>query len=661
MAARRHISADELRVVLHNCGQNRTRAAERLGISRRYLYKLMERDLKPLEPLQRPKSPRKRPPDEPWPPPPPTDEVERADWDLTRDLSTCTYDEMQTRWQTSRRGDAVRLLQKPWDELVPADHNPAYFIAEKCWFDNVAGKKWEARYLYKPYHLKRLCEPAVKYLNEPESPEAGMLWIGTRHSFKSTFFQGVIPMHRQLRMHHLFGIDILQVLRHHKEKMASKNLLRYKRKFMHHPWVRKYWPEACPPPNCKDFGTSTEFTLAWVPQGSSIAEASVRAIGVTGTDTGSHGHEDYNDDLVTEDHRTSKKIRDESLEKYAARQFQREPGEGKEINSGTPYHPRDLWAKMRDAKTTGDGIEDQPTYRVFINHARCDHAEGAFKGCDGKPGDLALPYRLTDAFLEKQRQFEINLCGNDDMHYLQYQCEPKLTRTTTTDLSWIRQVDQHEIPPCFTVITVDGAWKGTHNQGEGDSASIQVWGMERRGGVILRYLLDGVHSNEMSSADGEQEIFRLMAKWGCRHVAPEEHGGVVFSTQLRNTAIALGVSLIIIRLKMRFTQKDRRIVGFIKEAEAGRVLVSSSCSPELWDPKSEDGAFKLQFRDYTGPDSIEHDDALDAAAYTCDPNILDAWVPQWNSYGENEFVRPPWIRPHTPPAQEPRRTRYTLI
>ena len=138
-----------------------------------------------------------------------------------------------------------------------------------------------------------------------------------------------------------------------------------------------------------------------------------------------------------------------------------------------------------------------------------------------------------------------------------------------------------------------------------------MWFMARRGGLILRYLVDGFHSRELSSNDGEAEIFRLLQKWGCRAVAPEEYGGTTFRTQLRNAAIALGLPLQVIPLKLKQTAKGQRMCGFLKEAEAGRVfIVKDSIPPHVL------SALCDQMDNYH-PD-MDDDDALDCAGYSCD-------------------------------------------
>ena len=159
---------------------------------------------------------------------------------------------------------------------------------------------------------------------------------------------------------------------------------------------------------------------------------------------------------------------------------------------------------------------------------------------------------------------------------------------------------------------------------------------------------DGVHSNELSSLDGEREIVRLMQFYGTFVCAVEEHGGHAFRTGLQATANALGVPLTLVDLKMKQTQKAQRIIGFFKEAEAGRVMVCKEADPTLLEH------FFRQVRNYP---QVDHDDALDAAAYTCDPNVAENWTPAWGSAFAG-VRRYPWQVDQT--IEPEYRTRYCL-
>lgn len=544
---------------------------------------------------------------------------------LQRDLSTCLKAEMDERWGTVERQAVEKVLSETlkrdvaWAEVVPEAHNPAFYLAEKCWFDNKAG---DPKFLWAPYHRDLLCVPAMDYLTAPTVDVCGDLFEGPRDSFKSVFNHGVFPMTMVLRDKHLSGKDSRIILRHHKEQMAGANLVRLKDKFKFHPWVREVWSDACPRYGDPSFGTQTEFSLPWM-QKSYIAESQFRAIGLTASDTGFHSDYDFGDDLVTEEHIGSKKIRDDARLRYEAKQFTRDTVSGREFNTGTRYHLNDLWKWMEEAN-----IDGKPMYRVIKVKAI------------GDDDVLALPHRLTREFLERRLNEIKARYGNDALWYLQYQNDPRTSGLVLAHESWFKYVKPRDISGnAWLVITVDCAWKGTHNAGEGDSAAIEVWALERRGSLVLRTLLDGVYSNEFTALDGTKHIFRLMKKWGVIDVAPEEHGGYAFRGQLENEATTRGVPINIIELRSKQTAKQTRMTTFLKEMQAGRIFISTDCDGEL------KKALHDQILDF--PQCVEDEcDALDAAAYSMDPEILESYAPSW-----------PERRPSTAPI-EAQRTRY---
>jgi hypothetical protein len=555
-----------------------------------------------------------------------------------RDLSTCTSEEIRERWSDPVEQEAIDLLDAEvggFDGRLEK-HNPIYYLAERVFFDNVAD---DPVYLYAPLHRDKFCKFALDYFMDPDPQESGALFHGPRETYKSTLVQAIM-LWLLLRWKHLKGIDVRLVLRHHKEEMASAAIVLFKAKFLTHAWLREVWADACPDYNDKQWGTQTYFTLPWVKPGT-IREYSVIGVGLTSSQTGYHNDFTFNDDLVTEEHRKSAQVREDAKTRYAAMRYQLDATRGRELNTGTPYHPRDLGMMMQEATVEDDDGNKRPIYRKMIVEALSDD------------GVYAHPYRLNEKFLNKRRQEEISLHGNDDYWYLQYQCRTALLRTQVASSAWLRKISIDEVEHSgLPVVTVDGAWKGTENQGKGDSAAIQLWLLQRQGGVITRTLLDGIHSNELSSTDGEKEIFRLMGKWGAYHVAPEEHGGQVFRTNLRNTAVALGMKLVLIDLKMKQTQKHNRIVAFLKELECGRIFVASSCTPEVL------SALEAQIDGYHGPETLDHDDAVDAGAYSCDPAIVEKWVPVWGA----ALPQAPWMRVMMARrAQEnPPRTRYCM-
>ena len=562
-----------------------------------------------------------------------------------RDLSTCIFGEIQARWSDERRAEAEAALGKRWADLVPRDHDPIYFLAEHVWFANPRAKDNPA-FLYAPLHRDRYCRAMTRYVLSPTTVEDcdGLLILGPRDTYKSTLAAAAAQWHI-MREKHLHNIDVRDAICHHKFTLASRLVRQVAAKFWFHPWMRRYWNEYCPEIDAREFGTKEEFTLpnSGVEAGDK-REASLRAIGLTASDTGSHVDLRINDDLVTEAHINSKAVRDEAKSLYEASQFTRDTVTGKEINFGTLYHVNDLWSKMIKANVEGEARYDFVHVKAIRNACAtdvggkpCGHpldqhaapAPGAppefvpcaATGCPCMKADIfAHPHRLTKAFLEKKMQSELSRTGRIVMWYLQYQCEGRADNLTAAKWEWLRWASVRDIPPdAWPVICVDPAWKGTENQGEGDSAAIQVWYLERRGGIIVRWLVDGAISNEMTSEDGLREIARLMGVWGVEAVAPEMHGGFGFKTALENYCAEKGLSVHVIDLKMKQSGKDQRIVAWLRELEAGHVVACNEMNPELA------AALKDQVTDYP---QLDHDDAIDAAAYSCDPAIAEAWVPR---------------------------------
>ena len=554
---------------------------------------------------------------------------------LARDLSTCTFEEVARRWDASARNEAETIMDRPWSPdatrperpcILPPTHNPIYFLAERCWFDNVLT---DPRFLFAPYHRDRMLAPIMDYILAAKPDAAGILFLGPRFTYKTTFSHGAIPQWYAFRGAHLDGRHYSIVLRHHKLELAADNLIRLKSKFQSHPWVRAVWRPACPDEGVRDFGTMQRFTLPWVPPGQT-ADPSFRAIGLGASDTGRHPDLDMGDDLVTEEH-LSKVVRDEAKRRYRAKRYQLDIDTGREVNTGTPYHRMDLWATMMNAT-----IDGRPMYRVHQIPAHLPPELG---------GGLAHPFKLSEESLERRRQEELASAGNDDFYYLQFEVTYRLSRQQTTEAWWLRDARREDIPEDgLPIITVDPAWKGDKNYGEGDSAAIQVWVLARRGPAVLRYLVDGVHSNEMSPSDGEREILRLMSRYGVVVVAPELSQGSTFRQNLVQSAASLGQRLVIADLETTRLGKPDRIGGFLKECEAGRVFLCRDCDPVVLEE------FRSQFNNWP---QVDHDDALDAAAYTCDPGITKAWAPAWGA----AVPRRPWLVRESEP--EELRTRYS--
>jgi predicted phage terminase large subunit-like protein len=276
-------------------------------------------------------------------------------------------------------------------------------------------------------------------------------------------------------------------------------------------------------------------------------------------------------------------------------------GTGKRYYDGTRYHVNDLYANMLKANVDG-----KPMYRHVVVKAISDEDDS-----------LAHPHRLTHKVLESIRQEEISRSHNDFMFHLQMQNEPKTSGLIATDPSWLHYMSVREVPAtAWRIITCDPAWKGTKNAGQGDYAAIQVWAFERRGPLVLRFLLDQVHSNEMTSLDGMNQICRLMRKWGVIDVSIEEIGGYIFSTDLEQQCTARGLPFNLLENKARTTNKAQRIVTFLRAMQAGHVFLITE-APHL-------DSFKDEFLNFP---QVEHDDLLDCAAQTSDPAILELYAP----------------------------------
>lgn len=481
-------------------------------------------------------------------------------------------------------------------------------------------------YIYPPLHRDRFCKEFLDYLIAPKGKDAGLVVIAQRDSFKSSFSQKAVPLWYWLRNYHLYGYYSRIALLHFKELQASANLVTIKDQLLTNPWMKRTWGELC---SDKDFGTKTEFSFPGLPP-TGASEHSMIARGLGASLVGFHFDLISLDDLVEESHRTSKTLRDDTSSKYDALLYTLDTVRGKKIHTGTPYHANDQWGRMQKANIDGKAV-----YR-FVRIAAIDDKNV-----------LSFPTRHTYEFLENMRQEEISRTGNDDFFHLQMLCEFRTTRMIATDPGWLRFIKLAQVPSGgWGVIIIDPAWKGTENAGEGDFAAIEAWLLFRHGAWIVRYLLDGVHSNTMTDREGKSEIFRLAKKWGISDVAPEERGGYSFRTSLADEANVRGVMMNVIDLKSMQKNKPQRIVAFLGEVQAGRVFIVEECNPDLKE------AFIDEYNNYP---QVDNDDAIDCAAYTSDPAIAESYAPFFNPINVDAELR----RHHEPPPV--RRSRYSGI
>lgn len=537
---------------------------------------------------------------------------------FVRDLSVCSREEMESRWGGVERAALEAIGEDFQDRL--RNHNPIYFLLQRIFFDN------DPSLLYAPLHRDRICQSILEYILDPSQADSGLVLLVQRDSFKSTIAHRAVPLWFALREKHLFKRDATILLRHHKEEMASDNLVQLRQKCISSQFLKKFWPEFC---SDEDFGTKCEFDWPCKVKGY-LAEPSVLAAGIATKTTGRHFNLRLNDDLVTMEHRESNIVRDDAFNKYQGERYTAATGRTWEINTGTPYHPNDLWKKLIDSN-----IDGRPLYKsILIGAADEELSEKS----------LSFPTRHTRVALERMRGEELARSRNDDLFNLQMLCKYRLSRIVAAQWDWIGHCKQVEIPQdAWRVITLDPCWKGTINSGKGDFASIQVWALERRGALVLKYLIDGSHSNELTDAEGIEIIFRLMRRYGVTTVAPEEIGGRAFRERLKREANSRGVPIDVIDLKYTNIGKSQRITAFLGECQQGRTFICDEADGDLVE------SFRREFVDYP---QVDHDDALDAAAQTLDPAVAERAFPAFNEQAGFS----PWLKRKEEPMTY--RTRY---
>jgi hypothetical protein len=539
---------------------------------------------------------------------------------FARDLCTRTEEEVAGIWavEGACRAGLEKVRPGYFDKVIQR-HNPIYFIARHIWFDN------DTSLLYEPFHRDRVAHHFLHYYFSDDIGACdGVMLLAQRDSFKTAFAHGAVPHFCSFRGRHVHNRDERILLLHHKIDLATENLKILRSKSMDSEFLRWAWPEFAAE---EEWGTEKGFN--WPCKAASIQrENSINASGLTSKQTGRHYDFILADDIVDEEHRFSKRIRDECRYRFSATRSLLDTKRGKIFITGTFYHQNDLYSML---EKSGD-------YRVEIIPAGGSHSQ--------TKAPLSFPSRHSQEFLDKKLR-EFQATGDSVFYYLQYQLERKSDKTLATDEMWVKRIPLERVPNgenCFTVITIDPAIKGGKNQGQGDNHAIAVVRIERRGVQVNRYLLDLVHSNELTQAGSDSELFRLMQKWGTGNVCPEEHGSHVYRTHLRDEAGKRGLFINIIDLKSRQVSKENRILVLIGQAEAGNFYITDECE------NAE--VFIEQFIDY-GP-SLDHDDAIDAVAYSCDEAIMVGYVPAAtgddNNYWQYPFVPPP-----------PRRTRHTTV
>lgn len=517
---------------------------------------------------------------------------------FTRDLSTCTEEEMRLRWAAPGARVALERVGVDFEHYVKG-HNPIYYLAANVVFDNVLA---DPAYLYAPFHRDLLAAEVLAYILGGHRTFASFLLLLPRDSFKSTFMHCAVPLWCALRWKHLYGRDTRCVLIHHREEQAAENLERLRSRSIRSTFLKTNWKEFC---SDRTFGKALAFDWPCKEAGRMV-EPSVFAIGLGGRATGWHFDFVFGDDLVTEEHVESAVIRQAAILKYRTNRFLLDTVRGIEMLSGTLYHINDLWGRLIKATVDNDKL-----YRIVQRASIADD------------DTLLLPFRLTKEFLERRRQEEISLHGNDVFWNLQYQLSFKAAGITFADESWFQFVAPYDLPEhCWRCIFIDPAWKGTKNHGKGDYSAIAVVLFERRGPLVLRYLADLTVSREMTNKDGLAEVLRLMKKWSVVDVAPEEHGGYSFRTDLETEAPLKGLPISIVDLKSKQTAKLERMATFLRHMNTKHFFINSA----LKETDQFTDHFKQQVLDFP---QCKPDDALDCVAYSADPNIMTDYAPKW--------------------------------
>ena len=559
-------------------------------------------------------------------------DVERLSVALSRDLCTMTADEIRSSWSQVERAAAEKIFRRPFDEFL-VGHNPIYFFGQKVFFDNDPSLLWP------PLHRDRLCRALLDYELEEPGASAGLIILMQRDSFKSTFTHKVFPLHAQLRAKHLYGKDLRIAILHQIEGHASANFYSMKMKTVQHEWFKQVWKECSAE---KDYGTQTEADLPW--KSTPFSEPSFFATGLKSKKTGLHFDFMQFSDPVTEDDIKSHIVRSQGALNYDACKFMLDTKVGKRVIDGTRYHIRDLHGMNLE---TGQ-------YRSLIVRAIecsdggtiCAHHKEHGGTCldsflkasleDCFPDGLSFPTRHTfkherDIYDELQRK------NMEWLWWLQQQNETRSASAITGDSRWFRHCALSDVSPsAWRAVLVDPAWKGTDNHGKGCDAAIEVWAFERKGTILVKTLLDGVVSNELDPDDGLHEIYRLAHKWGVIDVAPEERGHPGLTAAVQNKFTSGGRQVNIIKLKTTNQGKQGRMVTFLGEAKSGYIYIANSC-PDIVENKLFE-----QTDDF--PQCLEGiNDALDAAAYGCDPAVAESFVPMFNSEASNPmFSKLPW-------------------
>lgn len=211
------------------------------------------------------------------------------------------------------------------------------------WCEWVSLQNWQVgRFLSFPIPVGMPEPDQVLESSHPAWEEIHRLWLLFRGAFKTTIISKIHTLQLLLNFS-----DLRIALTHFNQDIASQRLVSVKELFKSKA-IRNAFPECVPPD--KDWGSRSQVSLANRRQ-TTQDEASLTAIGISTTTTGSHFDLFKDDDIVTdksvtteEQLRQSSDWLDRSISLYT------NPTLRIRDTIGTRYHHADAYSKLKDAR-----------------------------------------------------------------------------------------------------------------------------------------------------------------------------------------------------------------------------------------------------------------------------------------------------------------------
>jgi len=200
----------------------------------------------------------------------------------------------------------------------------------------------------------------------------------------------------------------------------------------------------------------------------------------------------------------------------------------------------------------------------------------------------------------------------------------------------VRDIKPHRIlvlsdPAPRAMGSGDNRMERQRGDGSKDYWAIAVVGIQRRGDVVQRILLDGDFSREWDEFEGCEVAAGFQQKYHTPHVAFDEIGRK-WAEFHRKICIRLGARYSWISMKSLMKGKAFRISRLAALAANGEFLVSKTCPPAFLEE------FLSQIRRYP---QVRYDDVIDSVALCVDEAINDhiptTIAPEaWNPYRQSE-------------------------